>query len=85
MVSKMNLDKYDAITRREIEVFLERKGAESDKLKGQIAKDLRRVGGEDGFLVAGNYRKLEEKYRRWHVSRKKLAILNDMCRQWCKE
>lgn len=55
----MNLDKYDAITRR--------------------------VGGEDGFMVASNYRKLEEKYRRWHVSRKKLAILNDMRRQWCKE
>ena len=47
-VSEMNLDKYDAITRREIEFFIERKDAESDKLKGQIAKDLRRVGGEDG-------------------------------------
>lgn len=60
----MNLDKYDAITRREIEFFVERKDAEYQKIRGQIARDLRRIGGEYGFLDERNYRVLREKYLR---------------------
>ncbi|MBR0289649.1 MAG: hypothetical protein IJQ82_11785 [Selenomonadaceae bacterium] len=80
----MNLDKYDAITRREIEFFVERKDAEQQKIRGQIARDLRRIGGEYGFLDERNYRLLREKYLRGHQSKKKLAILEMLKVEWCK-
>ena len=80
----MNLDKYDAITRREIEFFVERKDTEQQKIRGQIARDLRRRGGEYGFLDASNYRVLREKYLRGHQSKKKLAILEMMKSEECR-
>lgn len=79
----MNLGKYDAITRREIEFFVERKDAEQAKLRGQIARDLRKLG-EYAFLDDAAYRKLQEKYRRAHAGKKKLAILEMERRAWCK-
>lgn len=80
----MNLNKFDEITRREIEFFAERKEAEFDKIRGQIAKDLRRIGGEYGFLDERNYRLLREKYIRAHQGKKKLAILELDRKAYCK-
>ena len=80
----MNLNKFDEITRKEIEFFLERKETEHGKICGQIARDLRRIGGEYGFLDERNYRLLREKYLRAHQSKKKLAILENMKVEWCK-
>ena len=67
--------------RRAIERIL----AEDDKIKGQIAKDLRRLGGDYGFEKPDVYSKLKDKYIRGHQSQKKLAILDMERRQWCKE
>lgn len=73
----------DEFTRQEILKFAERKLDEATKIRGQIAKDLQRLGGDYGFQKPDIYSKLRDKYIRSHQSKKKLAIL-DMERQcWC--
>lgn len=79
----MNLERFDPITRREILFFIERKEAEFDKLSGQIARDLRRIG-EDAFRVADNYTKLARKYRNARAGTKKLLILEMMKEKWAE-
>lgn len=79
----MNLENYDPITRREIEFFIERKNHECMKIRGQIARDLRRFG-EYAFLDERFYYKLKEKYIRAHQSKKKLLILEMERKIWCK-
>ena len=77
------LNTVDSVTRREIEFFIERKLEEQTKIKGRIAKDLRRLG-EDAFTEPRAYDKLREKYLRAHAGRKKLEILEMERRTWCK-
>ncbi len=69
---KIPLDDLDKWTAAEVHRFIERKLDEQARIKGQIARDLRRVG-EMAFLDPTAYDKLKSKYRR--QSRKKLAIL----------
>ena len=77
------LNTVDSVTRREIEFFIERKLEEQTKIKGRIAKDLRRLG-EDAFTEPRAYDKLREKYLRAHAGRKKLEILEMERQTWCK-
>ena len=77
------LNNVDSVTRREIEFFIERKLEEQTKIKGRIAKDLRRLG-EDAFTEPRAYDKLREKYLRAHAGRKKLEILEMERQTWCK-
>ena len=78
------LEEADEYTRREVERDIERKLDEVAKIRGQIAKDLRRLGGVDGFQTEQCYCRLREKYLRGHQSRKKLALLEMERRKWCK-
>ena len=78
----MQLKDADEFTRAEVVRFVELKLDEATKIRGQIAKDLRRIG-TDAFRDARAYRKLKEKYLRSHQSRKKLAILELERRTWC--
>ena len=75
----------DEYTRFEIRRFAEKKLEEHAKFRGQIARDLRRLGGEYGFLDERNYRKLREKYLRGHQSKKKLAILEMLKKEWVRD
>ena len=76
--------KLDPITQKEIDIFRERKIDEHMKIGGQIARDLRRLGGDYAFLEPAFYAKLREKYRRAHAGKKKLAILEMMKNEWCR-
>lgn len=75
----------DEYTRAEILRFVERKLDEATKIRGQIAKDLQRLGGDYGFEKPDVYSKLKDKYIRGHQSQKKLAILEMERLKWCKE
>ena len=76
--------KLDPITQKEIDFFRERKVDEHTKIRGQIARDLRRLGGDYAFLEPAFYDKLKEKYRRAHAGKKKLTILDIMKIEWCR-
>lgn len=78
------LEEVDEYTRREVDRAIERKLDEVAKIRGQIAKDLRRLGGVDGFQTEQCYRQLKEKYLRGHQSRKKLALLEMERQKWCR-
>lgn len=78
------LEEVDEYTRREVDKAIERKLDEVAKIRGQIAKDLRRLGGVDGFQTERVYRQLKEKYLRGHQSKKKLALLEMERQKWCK-
>lgn len=81
---KIPLEELDAWTLAEIRGYVERKLNDHRKIRGQIAKDLRRLG-EMAFLDPSAYTKLKAKYRASRrLSRKKLAILEDMCRHYCE-
>lgn len=75
----------DEFTRAEIVRFAERKLDEATKIRGQIARDLQRLGGDFGFEKPDVYSKLKDKYIRGHQPKKKLAILDMERRRWCKE
>lgn len=85
-MDKISLELRDAdiITRAEIMRFIEKKNDEAAKIKGQIGRDLRRIGGDFGFKQPDVYTKLKDKYIRAHQSRKKLAILEMERQKWCK-
>ena len=78
----LQLDEADEYTRREVARFINLKLDEVIKIRGQIAKDLRRLG-EDSFTDPRAYDKLKAKYIRAHQSKKKLALLEMERRQWC--
>lgn len=78
------LEEVDEYTRREVDKAIEHKLDEVAKIRGQIAKDLRRLGGVDGFQTEQCYRRLREKYLRGHQSRKKLALLEMERQKWCE-
>lgn len=75
----------DPFTRAEILRFAEKKLDEAAKIRGQIAKDLWRLGGDFGFMKPNIYSKLREKYIRGHQSRKKLAILEQNRKEYCHD
>ena len=73
----------DAVTLKELSRFIERKLDEQARIKGQIAKDLRRIG-EMAFLDPAAYDQLKAKYRTRWTNTKKLTILEDMRRKYCE-
>ena len=80
LARQLNPYSVDPITLAEVRRFAQLKYEEQLKIKGKIAHDLKRIGGEDGFRNPRVYDELERKYRRAHASKKKLAIL-EMQRQ----
>ena len=80
-------DELDKYTVQEIVQFAECKIEERDKIKSQIARDLSRIG-EMAFTDPKAYAKLKAKYRAngmFGGNYKKIAILEQMKRDWCKE
>ena len=76
----------DEVTVSEIVAFAELKLEEADRIKGQIARDLSYMG-EMAFQSPKAYDKLKAKYLSV-VSlggKKKIAILEQMRRDWCPE
>jgi len=79
----LNPRDVDAVTIGEVKHFAERKYDEQLKLKGQIARDLSRLG-EYAFQNPAAYDKLRRKYKAHWASKKKVAILDMMKEIWCK-
>ena len=79
---KIPLEGLDEWTAAELHRFIERKLDEQARIKGQIARDLNRIG-EYAFLDPAAYDQLEAKYKA-RGYRKKLAILELMRRENCK-
>lgn len=79
----MQLGEADEYTRAAVKRFAEKQLDEAQKIRGQIARDLRRLGGDNAFQVERYYTTLREKYIRGHQSRKKLAILEMERQCWC--
>ena len=73
----------DAITIAEVKHFAEVKYDEQEKIKGQIARDLARIGA-DAYCTPSAYTKLKSKYKASHAGKKKLAILDMMRSKWCE-
>ena len=78
---KIPLEGLDNWTAAELYRFIERKLDEQAKIKGQIARDLNRIG-EFAFLDPAAYDQLKAKYRA-RRNRKKLAILDLMRKENC--
>ena len=81
------LDELDKYTVQEIVQFADRKIEERDKIKGQIARDLSRLG-EMAFTDPKAYDKLKARYKaqgKFGGNYKKIAILEQMKSAWCKE
>ena len=83
IIERLRLFDLDAVTVKELSRFIERKLDERDKIKGQIAKDLRRID-EWAFLDPNAYDQLKAKYRRRWTNTKKLTILEDMRKHYCQ-
>lgn len=81
---KIPIDGLDAVTAKEITRFIERKVDEQTRIKGQIARDLRRIGGEYAFLDPAAYDQLQAKYKARWTNKKKLTILEDMRKHYCE-
>lgn len=81
--TKIPLDGLDAETISEIRAFIERKIDEHHSIRGQIARDLNRLG-EMAFLDPKAYDKLEAKYRARSFAEKTLAILKLMRKENCR-
>ena len=64
----------DEYSRREVTRYAEKIIDEHMKIRGQIARDLSRIG-VDAWQEDSAYRKLKAKYLAHHQSKKKLAIL----------
>lgn len=71
----------DAITIAEVEQFAQQKYDEQLKIKGQIARDLARIG-DKAFEDPAAYDKLRAKYKSRWTNTKRLAILDMMKRKW---
>lgn len=74
----------DAITIAELEQFAQKKYDEQMKIKGQIARDLARIG-DRAFEDPAAYDKLKAKYKSRWTNTKRLAILDMMERKWTRE
>lgn len=71
----------DPVTIAELQRFAEKKFDEQLKIKGQIARDLRRLG-DNAWQDPAAYDKLRAKYRAQWTSRKKISILDMMMKEW---
>lgn len=81
---KIPLEGLDTWTAAELHRFIERKLDDHRRIRGQIARDLRRIG-EMAFIDPTAYLKLRAKYQAGkRLSRKKLAILELMRKEQCK-
>lgn len=81
---KIPLEGLDLWTLAEIRAYVERKLEDHRRLRGQIARDLDRIS-EMAFLDPSAYDQLKAKYRASNrVSRKKLAVLDLMRKEYCK-
>ena len=83
IIERLSLLELDAVTAKELSRFSERKLDEQERIKGQIARDLRRIG-EMAFLDPTAYDQLKDKYRRRWTNTKKITILEDMRRRYCR-
>ncbi|MBR0060906.1 MAG: hypothetical protein IJP68_05445 [Selenomonadaceae bacterium] len=83
IIERLGLLDLDAVTAKEIARFIERKLDERDKIKGQIARDLRRID-DMAFLDPNAYDQLKAKYRKRWTNTKKLTILEDMRKHYCQ-
>ena len=83
LIRMFNPQDVDPITIAEVKHFAQRKYDEQEKIKGQIARDLARIG-ENAFQDPIAYRKLASKYKAAHAGKKKLTILENMKKVWCK-
>ena len=82
IMQRLSLLDLDAVTVKELVRFIERKLDEQAKIKGQIARDLRRIG-DMAFLDPSAYDQLKAKYRTRWTNTKKITILEDMRRRYC--
>ena len=73
----------DDITLKEVRHFVERKINEHMKLRGQIARDLRKIS-PTAFEDPAAYETLRRRYATRWASNKKLAILESERLRWCK-
>lgn len=73
----------DPITIAEVKHFAQLKYDEQEKIKGQIFRDLARIG-ENAFQTPSAYTKLKGKYKAAHAGKKKLVILEMEKAKWCK-
>ena len=73
----------DSVTIAEVKHFAEVKYNEQAKIKGQIARDLAKLG-ENAYCTPSAYTKLAGKYKAAHAGKKKLEILSMMKKVWCK-
>ena len=81
---KLPLEGLDTWTLAEIRAYVERKLEDHQRIRGQIARDLNRIG-EMAFLDPSAYDKLKAKYKASsRISRKKLAVLDLMRKEQCK-
>ena len=78
----LNPHDVDAITIAEVRHFAEKKYDEQLKIRGKIARDLRRIG-ENAWQDSAAYEQLRAKYKKSWTSTKKLAILDKMQKEWC--
>lgn len=83
ILTRLGIFDLDAVTAKEIDVFIERKIDEQAKIKGQIARDLSKIG-DMAFLDPKAYDKLKAKYKARWTATKKLAILEDMRKRNCE-
>ena len=83
IIERLSLLDLDAVTVKELVRFIERKLDERDKIKGRIARDLRRID-EMAFLDPTAYDQLKAKYRRRWTNTKKITILEDMRNRYCR-
>ena len=83
IMQRLSLLDLDAVTVKELVCFIERKLDEQERIKGQIAKDLRRIG-EMAFLDPTAYDQLKAKYRTRWTNTKKITILEDMRKRYCE-
>lgn len=83
IIQRLGLLELDAVTVKELSRFIERKLDEQAKIKGQIARDLRRIG-DMAFLDPSAYDQLKAKYRTRWTNTKKLTILEDMRKRYCE-
>lgn len=79
----LNSPDIDEYTREEVRRYVEQKIDEHTKFRGQIARDLSRIG-ENAWREESAYRKLAAKYKAAHQSRKKLAILEMERKAYCE-
>lgn len=84
LIRMFNPQDVAPITIAEVKHFAQLKYDEQEKIKGQIARDLNRIG-ENAWKDPTAYTKLKAKYKAAHAGKKKLTILERERIKWCNE